>query len=97
MGKNALARLRRDLITNTNSKSLNAALHKLKKPMLYDWLNEKYKISLVKLQKLANVANMNCDNLLLEAKSYKSNTKVFIFNRNIGEWRVPLRPRVTTG
>ena len=94
---NALAKLRRNLITNTNSKSLNAALRKLKEPMLYDWLNGKYKIPLVKLRKLTNVANMNCDDLLLEAKSYKTNTKVFIFNRNIGEWRVPLRPCETTG
>lgn len=97
LDKNALARLRRELIINTNSKSLNAVLHKLKEPMLYDWLNGKYKIPLVKFRKLANVANMNCGDLLLEAKSYKTNTKVFIFNRNICEWRVPLRPCVTTG
>lgn len=97
LDKNALARLRRELIINTNSKSPNAALHKLEEPMLYDWLNGKYKIPLVKFRKLANVANMNCGDLLLEAKSYKTNTKVFIFNRNICEWRVPLRPCVTTG
>jgi len=97
LDKNTLARLRRNLIINTNSKSLNAALHKLEEPMLYDWLNGKCKISLVKLRKLAHVADMNYDDLLRKAKSYKSHTKVFIFNRNIGEWRVPLRPRVTTG
>jgi len=97
LDKNTLARLRRNLIINTNSKSLNVALHKLEEPMLYDWLNGKCKISLEKLRKLAQVADMNYDDLLRKAKSYKSHTKVFIFNRNIGEWRVPLRPRVTTG
>ena len=71
LGKNALTRLRKELIINTNSKSPNAALHKLEEPMLYDWLNGKYKIPLVKFRKLANVANMNCGDLLLRPKVTK--------------------------
>ncbi len=97
LDENALAGLRRNLITNTNSKSLNMVLHKLEEPMLYDWLNRKCRISLVKLRKLADVANMNFNDLLFGAKSLKSDTKVFIFNQNIGEWVVPLRPCVNAG